>query len=282
MTTDLVEVKAPGLIERFGGHYGIEPKQVLNLLKSTAFRTEVPATNEQMMALMIVAEQYHLNPFTKELYAFPDKKSGGIVPVVSVDGWARIINEHPMLDGFDFSYDPESKAMTCIMHRKDRAHPVRVPEYMSECYRDTAPWRSHPLRMLRHKALIQAARLAFGFAGIYDEDEAHRIVNGGPVDEVKTNAQAKRVTAILAGTNPSAEAGAPDPLVIDLPNAESDMTPPSVEELRTAIINAFDADDASQVLDMARSYLPDSEFEGLAATWRAKWQQADQQPEQTK
>jgi len=30
--------------------------------------------------------------------------------------------------------------------------------------------------MLRHKALIQCARIAFGFSGIYDEDEAARIV----------------------------------------------------------------------------------------------------------
>ena len=29
--------------------------------------------------------------------------------------------------------------------------------------------------MLRHKALIQCARVAFGFSGIYDEDEARRI-----------------------------------------------------------------------------------------------------------
>ncbi|EIP6782236.1 hypothetical protein LTE40_000211, partial [Escherichia coli] len=29
---------------------------------------------------------------------------------------------------------------------------------------------------LRHKAMIQCARLAFGFAGIYDKDEAERIV----------------------------------------------------------------------------------------------------------
>ncbi|EEW4602325.1 phage recombination protein Bet, partial [Escherichia coli] len=35
---------------------------------------------------------------------------------------------------------------------------------------------SHPKRMLRHKAMIQCARLAFGFAGIYDNDEAERIV----------------------------------------------------------------------------------------------------------
>jgi hypothetical protein len=30
--------------------------------------------------------------------------------------------------------------------------------------------------MLRHKAMIQCARLAFGFAGIFDQDEAERIV----------------------------------------------------------------------------------------------------------
>jgi hypothetical protein len=29
--------------------------------------------------------------------------------------------------------------------------------------------------MLRHKAMIQCARLAFGFGGIYDQDEAERI-----------------------------------------------------------------------------------------------------------
>ena len=46
---------------------------------------------------------------------------------------------------------------------------------MSECYRDMGPWKTHPKRMLRHKAMIQCARLAFGFTGIYDQDEADRI-----------------------------------------------------------------------------------------------------------
>lgn len=31
--------------------------------------------------------------------------------------------------------------------------------------------------MLRHKAMIQAARIAFGFVGIYDEDEGRRIAD---------------------------------------------------------------------------------------------------------
>jgi hypothetical protein len=30
--------------------------------------------------------------------------------------------------------------------------------------------------MLRHKAMIQCARIAFGFGGIYEQDEAERIV----------------------------------------------------------------------------------------------------------
>ena len=30
--------------------------------------------------------------------------------------------------------------------------------------------------MLRHKAMIQCARLAFGYTGIFDQDEAERIV----------------------------------------------------------------------------------------------------------
>jgi len=50
-------------------------------------------TNEQMLALLVVADQYRLNPFLNELYAFPDKK-GGITPIVGVDGWSRIINDH--------------------------------------------------------------------------------------------------------------------------------------------------------------------------------------------
>jgi len=142
-------------------------------LKSTAFKSNTQVTDEQMTALLIVANQYGLNPFTREIFAFPDK--GGIVPVVGVDGWSRIMNTHAQFDGMDFKSDSES--CTCIIYRKDRTHPTSATEYMDECKRDTSPaWKSHPRRMLRHKAMIQAARLAFGFTGIYDQDEAERIV----------------------------------------------------------------------------------------------------------
>lgn len=145
---------------------------LIDTLKATAFKGQV--SDAQMTALMVVANQYGLNPWTKEIYAFPDKNNG-IVPVVGVDGWSRIINQHPAFDGMDFEQDAES--CTCVIFRKDRSHPIRVTEYMSECKRaNVGPWVSHPKRMLRHKAMIQCARLAFGYGGIYDQDEAERIV----------------------------------------------------------------------------------------------------------
>lgn len=160
-----------GLMATMAGKFGVPEAEMLATLKATAFKGQV--SDAQMTALLIVANQYGLNPWTKEIYAFPDKNNG-IVPVVGVDGWSRIINEHSQFDGLDFEQDDEK--CTCIIHRKDRAHPIKVTEYMAECKRDMGPWKSHPKRMLRHKALIQCARLAFGYVGIFDEDEADRIV----------------------------------------------------------------------------------------------------------
>ena len=166
--------------------------ELVQTLKQTVFKGDV--TDAQFNALLIVATQYNLNPFTKEIYAFPDKQNG-IVPVVGVDGWARIINNHPQFDGIEFNYSEElttpeggkNKAhewVECVIYRKDRSHPIAAREYLDEVYRPPfktkygevdGPGQSHTKRMHRHKAMIQAARLAFGFTGIYDEDEAERI-----------------------------------------------------------------------------------------------------------
>lgn len=151
-----------------------DSSDLIATLKATAFKG-AQVTDAQMTALLVVANQYKLNPFTKEIFAFPDKN--GIVPVVGVDGWSRIINDNPQFDGMDFDQTPDS--CTCTIYRKDRSHPIKVTEWMAECKRNAGPWQTHPYRMLRHKAMIQAARLAFGFSGIYDTDEAERIAESG-------------------------------------------------------------------------------------------------------
>lgn len=168
-------------INQLADSFGLpQSEELYQVLKATAFKGDV--SDAQLSALLIVAKQYGLNPWTKEIYAFPDK--GGIVPVVGVDGWSRIINSNPQFDGMDFEQTADS--CTCTIFRKDRAHPTRVTEWMAECKRPTVkPWESHPYRMLRHKAMIQCARLAFGFVGIFDTDEAERILESSGQQPMK-------------------------------------------------------------------------------------------------
>lgn len=179
--------------------------ELSDILKATAFKSGTQVTDAQMTALLVVANQYGLNPFTKEIFAFPDK--GGIVPVVGVDGWARIMNNHPQFDGMDFEFAESSNhteaSCTCKVYRKDRSHAVSATEYLVECKRDNSPaWKSHPRRMLRHKAMIQAARLAFGFGGIYDQDEAERIVEvDRETGEIKNKRQTPQSAAAANQTD---------------------------------------------------------------------------------
>lgn len=184
------------LIPVMAERYGIDPDQFMNTIKATVFPAGKPVTNEQACMFLVVANEYNLNPFIKEIYAFPGR-SGGIVPVVSVDGWLTIINRQPDLDGIEFEDRVDNGklvAVTARIYRKTRSRPTEVTEYMSECYRDTDVWKRWPNRMLRHKATIQAARYAFGLSGIFDPDEAERIAEATG-DTVK--ADGKELIAVI-------------------------------------------------------------------------------------
>ena len=225
-------VVKPSLVQKIASRFAVDPEKLLPTLKATAFRQKSgDISNEQMMALLIVADQYGLNPFTKEIYAYPDKQNG-IVPVVSVDGWTRIINGNTTLDGISFSYAEDNEIpqhgkecpiyIDCRIKRKDRADPIIVREYLDECYRApfkrddgsvvNGPWQSHTKRMLRHKALIQCSRVAFGFAGIYDEDEAKRLTERDITDQgevIKVEGPRAKSEPPPAQPSPSAEPSLP-------------------------------------------------------------------------
>lgn len=155
--------------------FEMEPAQFEQTLRSTV----VPAqcSNEQFATFLMVANEYNLNPLTKEIYAFPSR--GGIQPIVSIDGWMRIINRQPEFDGMEFKDTLDQNgniiSITCKIYNKGRTKPTEVTEYMNECTRNTDTWKQWPNRMLRHKAAIQCARYAFGFSGIMDEDEYQRM-----------------------------------------------------------------------------------------------------------
>ena len=80
MSTALATL-AGKLAERVGMD-SVDPQELITTLRQTAFKGD--ASDAQFIALLIVANQYGLNPWTKEIYAFPDKQNG-IVPVVKPD-----------------------------------------------------------------------------------------------------------------------------------------------------------------------------------------------------
>lgn len=171
----VIEPRVKSVLLDMSDRYGMEPAAFEATLRNTVVPNN--CTKEQFAAFLLVAKEYKLNPLLKEIYAFPSK--GGIQPIVGVDGWANLINSHPAFDGMDFEDHFEEgnlASITCKMYRKDRTHPITATEYLSECKRSTEPWQKWPRRMLRHKAMIQAARYAFSFAGIIDPDEAERAV----------------------------------------------------------------------------------------------------------
>ena len=147
------------------------------------------------------------------------------MPVVGVDGWSRIINQHQNFDGMEFRASdklvempgakPCPEWMECVMHRKDRKHPTAIREYLDEVYREpftgnkdgrgytvNGPWQSHTKRFLRHKTMIQAARLVFGFGGIFDADEAERILESQS-DSLSAGTE---LTAVVVGSEASPDA----------------------------------------------------------------------------
>lgn len=180
-----IEPQKRSLIATMAAGYSMEPASFAATVRATCMPAN--STDEEFAAFLLVAHQHGLNPVTREIYAFP-KKGGGIQPIVGIDGWMTLINSHPQSDGIEFQdhFDDKGKlsAITCRIYRKDRNRATEVTEYMEECKRPTEPWQKWPARMLRHKSAIQAARYAFGFAGIIDPEEAERspeVITGGVV-----------------------------------------------------------------------------------------------------
>ncbi len=174
--------------------YGFSAEEFrTTIIKTCIGDKNASAINDVEFAVFIsVANIYGLNPLTKEIYVFP-KKGGGMIPVVSIDGWIKIIKSNPNFDGMTFQdqldKDGNLIAIKCAIRLKGIKDSIEVTEYLKECEQEKSEaWQKYSARMLRHKATIQCARYAFGFSGIYEEDEAKRI------NETNHNVQTKLVS----------------------------------------------------------------------------------------
>ena len=145
----------------------------LNTLKKTVMPSQ-NVSDEHVAAFLVLAHKYKLDPLSEQIHAFPSK--GGVKAMIGIDGWISIAQRQAHYDGFKHidQFDEKGKlvAVTAIVRRKDHSEPTEITEYMDECSRDTTPWKQFPKRMLRHKAIMQGIRMAFGISNLVDEDEA--------------------------------------------------------------------------------------------------------------
>lgn len=184
-----VQVAASNPFQLMASRLSVDADTAQNIMVNTLMKANgnnAQVTHEELMVFMSIANEYRLNPLSKEIYAFNNR--GAIQPIVSIDGWLKIINGHPQFDGMEYQdhWDDAGNltAITCRIFRKDRSRATEVTEYLRECQGTSEPWKKWPVRMLRHKATIQAARYAFGLSGIIDEDEADRIRSVQPERDI--------------------------------------------------------------------------------------------------
>lgn len=181
-------MSANDLIARFAARYGVTEENFKKMLKGSIFKSRNPSDSE-VLTFLHICEKYSLDPVSKEIYPTLTT-TGDLLPVVSVDGWLKLLHSQPDFNGLDATYSkekvdvdfvdrkgkkviitgPESCRVTIFI--KGKEHPVSIEERFDETVRLSEPWRTHPHRMLRHKTLIQAVRYAYSFSDIFDADEA--------------------------------------------------------------------------------------------------------------
>jgi phage recombination protein Bet len=188
------------IVERSVQRSGLSYDSFVRLIIQSALSRLSIWSQADLDRLLLLAERLGLDPLSNDIYATEvnsgSEKKPQIVCVVGVDGWSKIINTHPQFDGLQFmesatGEDDLPQFIECTIFRKDRRVATSIREYMHEAHTDLGAWLTHPRRMLRHKAMVQCARICFGLTGIYEPDEAQRFNNQKPTEFSKQTAQKK-------------------------------------------------------------------------------------------
>lgn len=136
----------------------------------SSYLAQLPTHHQQHIdQLLYLADRYQLDILSGEI-VLTDYDDGHTQVHISVDGWTQLIHRHDAFCGLQFQEATTLEEgvpawMMCTIYRKDLVLPIVVKEYYSEIKTNERIWQTMPRRMLRHRALQQCARLAFGFSG---------------------------------------------------------------------------------------------------------------------
>ena len=114
--------------------------------------------------LLRLANKYRLDPLSDEI-SLLQKQDQTYQPFITIDGWSKLMNDHPQYAGMSLRDSSELKDgiptwIECTIYRNDRILPIVIKEYYEEVKTDHPSWQQMPRRMLRHRVIQQCARLA--------------------------------------------------------------------------------------------------------------------------
>ena len=109
---------------------------------------------------------YELNP-VEEQFCIEQNTDGQWEIYIPINGWMVLLHRQPCFAGIEFKAEatPDHLIpgwMECTIHRSDLSYPITIREYWSEVNTDHLAWVKMPRRMLRHKTMEEAIRMAFG------------------------------------------------------------------------------------------------------------------------
>jgi len=127
----------------------------------------IQAPQKSLLHLLRTAYKYCLDPLQEQILLTQYDQTWQVT--ISVDGWLKLIHQHPHFSGINFTESPEANGalphwIECTIYRSDRVIPTTIREYLSEVKQEGDLWNKMPRRMLRHRALSQCARVAIGIA----------------------------------------------------------------------------------------------------------------------
>ena len=141
-------------------------------LVSTAFASLPFWQQTDVERLLWLADRLGLDPLAKELIAVESEETfpKAIAFMITLDGWVKLLHRHPRFKGMAFEEGPLDEQgyplwMSCTLYWDGFTCPWVVKEWAQEHRSLHELWLRYPRRMLRHKALIQCARLALGVGG---------------------------------------------------------------------------------------------------------------------
>jgi hypothetical protein len=152
--------------------------------------------------LLRLANNYRLDPLSDEI-ALLQNHDQTYQPFITIDGWSKLMNDHPQYAGMSLRDSTELIDgipiwMECTIYRNDRILPIAIKEYYEEIKTDHPSWQKMPRRMLRHRVIQQCARLALGIAANEGTSKSNAIKQTNNIkQESPTNLQSKKRTEVL-------------------------------------------------------------------------------------